>query len=293
MDHPTVVASIVTRNRKELLRKSLNAVFAQTVPLKETIVVDNASEDGTIEMLAEEFPLVRVVALSENQGGSGGFREAIRAALQTPTDWIWLFDDDCVARPDALEQLLAAAEQLSAPDPPDVLCSRVEWTDGSMHVMNLPIMPRQRDSALVFEAEERPLPIRAASFVSTMFSSRALSRAGLPRTDFFWQTDDIEFTARILREGRGYYVPKSIVEHLTPSMHTAVNDDGRMWYHVRNTTLMIRGRSWRPREKPRLAWWIAQTSFVYLRINHLRLRSIVNLLSALAAGARGKGGERA
>src|SRR5205814_7509552 len=63
--------------------------------------------------------------------------------------------------------------------------------------------------------------------------------------------DDTEYTARILLDGRGYLAPRSIVEHRTPTRHTAVDDDHRFYYHARNTVLMLRGTAWRRSEKPR------------------------------------------
>jgi len=68
-----ICAVIVTYNRKELLRECLKAVLAQTRPPEHVLVVDNASTDGTPEMLQEEFPQVEVLCLPENQGSAGGF----------------------------------------------------------------------------------------------------------------------------------------------------------------------------------------------------------------------------
>lgn len=48
-----VCAVIVTYNRKELLRECLKAVLGQTRPPDHILVVDNASTDGTLEMLRE------------------------------------------------------------------------------------------------------------------------------------------------------------------------------------------------------------------------------------------------
>src|SRR2546430_2446097 len=76
---PKVVASILTRNRRAVLREALAGVMEQTRPVSDVVVVDNQSTDGTPAMLAEEFPAVRVVALTENQGATGGFYEAIKA----------------------------------------------------------------------------------------------------------------------------------------------------------------------------------------------------------------------
>ena len=47
-------------------------MLAQTRPPDHVLVVDNASTDGTAEMLREEFPQVEVLRLPENQGGAGG-----------------------------------------------------------------------------------------------------------------------------------------------------------------------------------------------------------------------------
>jgi hypothetical protein len=70
---------IVNYNRRDDLRQALLSVRRQDYPSVEVIVVDNASADGSVNMLAEEFPDVRVIASSENLGMDGysvGFREA-------------------------------------------------------------------------------------------------------------------------------------------------------------------------------------------------------------------------
>ena len=101
-----VCAVIVTYNRKALLKECLEAVLAQTRPPDHVLVVDNASTDGTAEMLREEFPQVEVLRLPENQGGAGGFHEGMKRAYEEGFDWLWLMDDDTIPRPEALEALL-------------------------------------------------------------------------------------------------------------------------------------------------------------------------------------------
>jgi GT2 family glycosyltransferase len=119
-----------------------------------------------------------------------------------------------------------------------------------------------------------------------MLSREAIERAGMPLRQFFYQADDIEYTARILRDARGYFVPRSVVEHSTPTTHTAVDDDHRFHYHIRNTILMIRGRAWERREKAGLWSVLVGTSLTYLRRNRLRPSSVRNLVSGLIAGLR-------
>jgi GT2 family glycosyltransferase len=282
-----VAATVLTRNRRELLRESLNAVLAQTRPVDELIVVDNESTDGTLEMLAEEFPDATVIALPENQGATGGFYEAIAAGRRSGAEWLWLLDDDSIARPDALAELLAVLDRMDGAPAPLVLCSRVEWRDGTPHAMNRPVV-RPDDGQQLADAVGRGLlPIRAASWVSLLIASEAVERYGMPLRQFFYQADDIEYTARILRSSPGYFVPRSVVVHSTPTQHTAVDDDHRFRFHIRNTVLMIRGNAWELREKPGLVWVILWTSQIYLRKNRRRpIAAVRNLVGGLIEGFR-------
>ena len=52
-DHPSIIAVVVTYNRKELLQGCLKALTAQSRPLKGIVLVDNASTDNTLEFLIE------------------------------------------------------------------------------------------------------------------------------------------------------------------------------------------------------------------------------------------------
>jgi GT2 family glycosyltransferase len=282
---PTVVAALVTRNRLELLRETLAAIGEQTHPVDRLIVVDNASTDGTREMLAQDFPQAEVVALPENQGATGGFYEAIAAGYRAGADWVWLMDDDSVARPTALEELVGALEDLDGASPA-LLCSRVEWQNGNPHVMNRPSIRRRDAESLVRSVRMGLLPVRAATWVSLLLSREAVERSGMPLRHFFYQADDIEYTARVLRDASGFYVPASVVEHRTPTQHTAVDDDHRFYFHIRNTVLMIRGDAWRAREKPVLFWWLFATSVIYLKINRLAPRALKTLLRGLVSGCR-------
>ena len=67
-----VCAVVVTHNRRELLRQCLTALGRQAAPLAQVMVVDNASSDGTADMVRDEFPDSEVVRLEQNVGGAGG-----------------------------------------------------------------------------------------------------------------------------------------------------------------------------------------------------------------------------
>lgn len=69
----------------------------------EIIVVDNASTDGTVEMLRAEFPDVRVIANSENVGFTRGNNQAL---AQTQRHYLFLLNPDTELRPGALQTLI-------------------------------------------------------------------------------------------------------------------------------------------------------------------------------------------
>jgi len=78
--NPAISVIIVTWNGRHHLEACLTAVAAQEGVDAETILVDNASTDGTVEFVRDRFPFVRIVALQENLGFAGGNNAGAREA---------------------------------------------------------------------------------------------------------------------------------------------------------------------------------------------------------------------
>ena len=279
-----VVAVVVTWNRRELLAESLRAIQRQTDPPERTIVVDNASDDGTAELLRRDFASLDVVSTTTNLGGAGGFAVGLDRALRTGCDAVWLMDDDTVPEPTALAALLTARRDYS-PTVPALVASRVVWTDGREHPMNTP-RPKPGASAVEREAaaEVGCVPIRSASFVSVLVDAGRARERGLPIADYFLWNDDFEFTTRLLRGERGLYCPASLVVHKTASFGSTNADPGaRFYYEVRNKMwLFLRSRGLSPAEKVLYGGSTLRRWASTLRASSDRL----TLLRALGAGLR-------
>jgi len=211
--------------------------------------VDNASTDGTPEMLKAEFPQVEVLRLPENQGGAGGFHEGMKRAYEMGFEWLWIMDSDIEPTPQALEKLLEASEHLENENPA-ILASRILWTDGSLHPMNYPWpRPFPLTQYLRYRAMGFP-PIRWAAFTSILIASWAVQRYGFPCTEFFIRADDLEYTGRILRNEKGFWVLNSVAIHKTPTKYTPASaHPERFFYEVRNRFWAVRGPAYRPLEK--------------------------------------------
>lgn len=104
-----IAIAIVTYNRSSYLAELLESAAAMTTPAWRIVVIDNASTDDTQDVLArcaglfDDGVLVNR-RLETNTGGSGGFSEGTRTALELGADWVWLMDDDVEILPDALER---------------------------------------------------------------------------------------------------------------------------------------------------------------------------------------------
>lgn len=83
---------IVNWNTRDLLRACLRSIRNGCVGLQhEIIVVDNASHDGSAEMVAKEFPEVVLLSEKQNLGFAAGNNRAFQAASGS---WIWLLNPD-------------------------------------------------------------------------------------------------------------------------------------------------------------------------------------------------------
>ena len=104
-----VKASIIIPNWNgaHLLTDCLSSLRRQTYRCFETVVVDNASTDGSLELMAKEFPEVRVIPLAENRRFAGGVNEGIR---RTESPAVVLLNNDTEADPEWLGLLLRGLE---------------------------------------------------------------------------------------------------------------------------------------------------------------------------------------
>ena len=105
-----ICAVVVTFNRKELLLRTLSNLYKQSSPLHSIVVIDNASNDGTNELLQHLGYLDKsnlfYHKLAYNTGGAGGFYEGTKIAHKSDADWIWLMDDDGYPPQTCLKMLL-------------------------------------------------------------------------------------------------------------------------------------------------------------------------------------------
>ena len=107
-----VTAVLVTRNGEDWLPDALDSLSALTTRPGRLIAVDNGSEDGTAEILANALAAGALTSVIAGEAG-WGFGDAIAKALEgiEPTTWLWFLHDDIVVMPDTLQRMLVQTAQ--------------------------------------------------------------------------------------------------------------------------------------------------------------------------------------
>ncbi|MFD2189584.1 glycosyltransferase family 2 protein [Pistricoccus aurantiacus] len=215
---PNVIAVILTYNRQELLQRCLDAVYSQTQPCSRVLVIDNASTDGTREMLNSlRLPNLEVHVLSRNLGAAGGFNLGFRLAYQKGADFIWMMDDDVIPTPEALERLCEAEGVLKASNTEYSYLLSAAFTEDGL-ATNTPVVDTSKNSIGYPDwtqlIEHGLIAIQRGTFVSILVPRATLATFGLPIASMFIWGEDTEFTLRVTRTTPGYLVGNSRVLHL-------------------------------------------------------------------------------
>ncbi len=106
MAHNDVVSvTIVTYNSGRFIKRCLESVLAQKYPHKEIVVIDNASTDGTVDLLEAFEDRCRIYYNDENVGFAAAQNQAIAASSG---DWVLTLNPDVLLLPNFIQALVDA-----------------------------------------------------------------------------------------------------------------------------------------------------------------------------------------
>jgi GT2 family glycosyltransferase len=272
---PRAAVVVVNLNGAAVLDRCLDALARQTVPPARTIVVDNASTDGSGDRLEARHPGVEVVRLAENVGFAAGNNLGVERARDC--EWVALLNPDAFPEPAWLERLLAAAKEhpefsffgsrlLQADDP--------ETLDGTGDVLHVGGMAWRRDygseaAGARLAREEVFSPCAAAA----LYRRDAWETVGGLAERYFCYFEDTDLSFRLRLAGhRCLYVPDAVVHHVGSAI-AGIESDFTIYHSFRN-----------------LNWTWARNMPWPLALLYLPQLVLVNVLLFLAFSVRGRGG---
>ncbi len=218
---------IVSYNTRELLRECLESLLCPpagaTTPTLEVIVVDNASADGSAQMVAEQFPQVRLIANPDNRGFGAACNQGLVAAQGR---YALILNADIRAQASALGRLVQFMDahpdaamcggQLRYPDgrvQPSCARELTLWWVFCEQSMLAKLFPRVRLFGGYWRTE---WDFNATIETEQVMGACMLLRRPFPRFDeaYFLYCEDTDLCYRVRQSGgRIYYVHDAVFVH--------------------------------------------------------------------------------
>jgi GT2 family glycosyltransferase len=231
----TVAAVVVNLNSGELLERCLRSLGAQTLRPTKTIVVDNGSNDGSVDALEERFQEVEVMRLGKNVG----FARANNLAVERTEsyEWIALVNPDAFPEPTWLETLVEAAA-----DHPEYafFASRLvdaahgTTLDGTGDFYHVSGWAWQRGHGQAIgraDDPKEPEEVFTACAAAALYAREAFQAVGGFDESYFCYFEDIDLGFRLRLAGhRCLYVPQAVAFHLGAA--TAGRESDFAVYHA-------------------------------------------------------------
>ncbi len=245
---PLISVIILNWNGKEFLEDCLCAMRRQTYRDFETILVDNSSKDGSVEYIRAHFPEVRLLALPDNLGFTGG---NIAGYAQAVGDLVVLLNNDTEAHPDWLEELHRASQ--TYPDAGS-FASKMMYFDERGRVENCGFDVGVAGSTTDLGRDEpdgpvwcQPRRVFGGCGGAVAYRRGMLEEIGFLDADFFMTYEDADLSFRAqLRGFACVYVPGAIVYHRyratnkkTPSRQVFYSQRNIEFVYLKNMPLAL------------------------------------------------------
>jgi GT2 family glycosyltransferase len=276
--NPRCTVIVLNFNGEQLLPACLDSLARQTNTDIDTVVVDNASSDGSAVLVAQKYPWARFLALDQNYGFSKANNIALRDAIDRGSDYALLLNNDTYAAPDFISELLkvidgdprigAVCPKIYFAHQPDMLWYAGGdfnlWTGASRHRGWKEIDHGQYD-----QNQE----ITQGTGCAMLVRCGVLRNVGFLDEQFWTYAEDLDWSVRFLKRGyRLAFASKARLWHLDGATNVKSLGSGS---HARRQYLSTRNMVFLARKH--LRWWQAPTYLCGFLVNHVGLYTVVRL----------------
>lgn len=211
-----IAVIIVNWNAGDWLRRCLESVASQERRPDRVVVVDNASQDGSLESALRLFPRVESIQLDANVGFAAANNVALRACGDC--DFVALLNPDAFATPSWLAHLAAAAE--GNPDHA-TFASQIRMAhdgrllDGAGDVYHVSGLVWRAGHGMPAPPSDTPREVFSPCAAAALYRRDALLDIGGFDERYFCYLEDVDVGFRLRLSGhRCLYVPDAVVHHV-------------------------------------------------------------------------------
>ena len=274
---------IVNWNGEDFLERCLNALLTQTIKPHEIILIDNASSDGSVK-IAQQFPLVRILAQETNTGFARGNNLAT-ALSSSESEWIALLNPDAFPMPQWLEYLLLAAKakpEFAAFGSKLINASNPELLDGagdSYHISGL--VWRNAHGINTSTLDNIECEVFSPCAAAALYRRSIFEKVGGFDEDFFCYVEDIDLGFRLRLAGyRCLYVPCSVAYHIGSGTTGNQQSDFCIYHGHRNLIWAF------VKNMPGVLFWLLLPIHLMLNLTSLILFSVRGQASVIFSAKR-------
>ena len=244
----------VNWNTKVLLKECLASVYADPPPFDlEVIVIDNGSEDGSVEMLRSDFPQVRLIVNSTNEGFAKPNNDGINASTGR---YVFLLNSDTVVHPGAIAQLtmfLDTHTEVAACGPmllnPDGTVQHSVkgfpsvWTHACDMLFLDRLFPHSRlfgRGEMAYFSYERTQEVDHLMAAAFLVRREVINQVGLFDQRFSIYYNDMDWCYRMRSQGwKIYYVHSARVTHYLGQTIAQVNKEFRYFRELHENIMLF------------------------------------------------------
>ena len=185
----------------------------------EVFVVDNHSDDDSVEVVRNRYPWVRLITNRENQG----FARANNIAISlSEAEYVLLLNPDTVTEPDTVRKVLLFMDEHPKAGGAGVMMHQEDGTKAPESRRALPtpwvaclkMLGFTKRYYMSHLSWDKPARIEVISGAFCLLRRKALDEVGLLDEDFFMYGEDIDLSYRLLKGGwENWYVPASIIHY--------------------------------------------------------------------------------
>lgn len=200
-DWPTVGIVVLTWENYEEASDCLDSLTSVAYPNYRVIVVDNGSQDGSVESLKSEYDWCEFVCNDENLGFAGGNNVGIEYALETGVDYVLLLNDDTIVPADFLTPLVETMEGHERVAAVGGLNRNA--STGDIHNAGYEFYPSLGGRAIRY-VEPRdvcPYPVGYVQACLILLDPEFLSDIGLLSDQYFLGLEDVDLAWKARRNG--------------------------------------------------------------------------------------------